>query len=88
MSKASKVIAGKIDSPETDGEYLRIILGEDIKGEFIICVEQCVVEGSELHKDHIMLDVDMACSLVMELTTVLGIIEKGDIDSSGGGKVH
>ena len=45
--------------PETDGDYLTIIVGETKEGEEIILIEQCEMEGTVEHKNTICMDKDI-----------------------------
>ena len=71
----------EMPSPETEGDYLIVVLGEDKHGLPIVCIEQCEMEGSYAHKGRILLDSDMMHSLIEELITVSEIIDSG-------GKLH
>lgn len=61
--------------PETDGNYLTIIVGETKEGEEIILIEQCEMEGTVKHKDTICMDKNMLHTLIAELVVAAGIIE-------------
>tara|TARA_R110000868_G_scaffold61678_1_gene187306 strand:+ start:727 stop:999 length:273 start_codon:yes stop_codon:yes gene_type:complete len=67
--------------PKTEGDYLIVILGEDKDGLPLVCIEQCEVEGSHMHKERILVNGDMMDSLIEELITVSEIIDSG-------GKLH
>jgi len=67
--------------PKTEGDYLIVILGEDEEGLPLVCIEQCEVEGSYMHKERILVNGDMMDSLIEELITVSEIIDSG-------GKLH
>tara|TARA_R110000787_G_scaffold199058_1_gene310131 strand:+ start:305 stop:577 length:273 start_codon:yes stop_codon:yes gene_type:complete len=67
--------------PKTEGDYLIVILGEDKEGLPLVCIEQCEVEGSHIHKERILVNGDMMDSLIEELITVSEIIDSG-------GKLH
>jgi hypothetical protein len=56
--------------PETDGNYMAIVVGEAKDGQEIILIEQCEVEGTTEHKDTIMLDGEMLQVLITELIVV------------------
>ncbi len=60
--------------PETDGDYLTIIVGEK-EGEELILIEQCEMEGTVEHKNTICMDKDMLHTLIAELVVVAGILE-------------
>ena len=62
-------------NPETDGDYLTIIVGETKEGEEIILIEQCEMEGTVEHKNTICMDKDMLHTLIAELVVAAGIIE-------------
>lgn len=63
------------NSPETDGNYLTIIVGETKEGEEIILIEQCEMEGTVEHKNTICMDKGMLHTLIAELVVAAGIIE-------------
>tara|TARA_R110000850_G_scaffold25149_2_gene72816 strand:+ start:928 stop:1200 length:273 start_codon:yes stop_codon:yes gene_type:complete len=67
--------------PKTEGDYLIVVLGEDKDGLPLVCIEQCEVEGSHMHKERILVNGDMMDSLIEELITVSEIIDSG-------GKLH
>lgn len=56
--------------PETDGNYMAIVVGEAKDGQEIILIEQCEVEGTTEHKDTIMLDGKLLQVLITELIIV------------------
>tara|TARA_B110000971_G_scaffold140555_1_gene143681 strand:+ start:2738 stop:3013 length:276 start_codon:yes stop_codon:yes gene_type:complete len=61
--------------PETDGNYMSIVVGEDRDGQDIILIEQCEVEGTTEHKDTIIVDVEMLQVLITELIVVARTLE-------------
>ena len=66
----------EMPSPETEGDYLLVVLGEDKHGLPVVCIEQCEMEGSYAHKGRILLDADMLYSLVEELIVVSDLMDK------------
>lgn len=67
------------NSPETDGNYLTIIVGETKEGEDIILIEQCEMEGTVEHKNTICMDEEMLHILISELIVAAGIIKGKDL---------
>lgn len=66
--------------PETDGDYLTIIVGETKEGEELILIEQCEMEGTVEHKNTICMDKDMLHTLISELVVAAGIIEGRELE--------
>ncbi len=66
-------------NPETDGDYLTIIVGETKEGEDIILIEQCEMEGTTEHKNTISMDEEMLHTLISELIVAAGIIKGKDL---------
>ena len=66
-------------NPETEGDYLCVILGEDKEGKPIVLIEQCEVEGSYEHTDRVVLNPDMLHTLIEELIAVSDMITTGTI---------
>ena len=66
-------------NPETDGDYLTIIVGETEEGEDIILIEQCEMEGTTEHKNTISMDEEMLHTLISELIVTAGIIKGKDL---------
>ena len=66
-------------NPETDGDYLTIIVGETKEGEDIILIEQCEMEGTTEHKNTISMDEEMLHTLISELIVAAGIIKDKDL---------
>jgi|TARA_R110000803_G_scaffold144848_5_gene210672 hypothetical protein len=59
-----------IKFPETQGDYMSILVGEDVDGETVICIEQCESDGTTAHINAIHLDVKQLDILIYELTIV------------------
>tara|TARA_R110000782_G_scaffold43649_1_gene98181 strand:+ start:339 stop:554 length:216 start_codon:yes stop_codon:yes gene_type:complete len=59
-----------IKFPETQGDYLVIVVGEDDEGHPIVCLEQCLTDGVKAHVNAIFLEVEQIDILIRELTVV------------------
>jgi len=77
FKRAKEVTSG---SPETDGDYLTIVIGETKEGEEIILIEQCEMEGTVEHKNTICMDKDMLHTLISELVVAAGIIQGRELE--------
>mgnify|MGYP003655110506 FL=1 len=56
--------------PETTGDYLAIMVGEDDDGDPVVCVEQCLTHGKKTHINAVFLEVEQLDVLIRELNLV------------------